>query len=70
MATAQERLLASLESVAIPLPLLSQHMPRQYERVRAGELALSARALVLDRVRDVLRDYDEACRHADVNYKV
>jgi len=70
VAAAQERLLTNLECVAIPLPLLSQHMPRQYARVRTGELTLGARALALDRVRDVLRDYDEACRHTDINYKV
>ncbi len=61
VADAQERLLANLERVAIPLPLLSQYMPRQYARVRAGVLAGSARALVLDRVQDVLRDYPQAC---------
>lgn len=68
VAEAQEGLLANLERVAIPLPLLSLHMPRQYERVRAGELRSGARALVLDRVRDVLRDYDWACREAGVNH--
>jgi D-tagatose-1,6-bisphosphate aldolase subunit GatZ/KbaZ len=61
VARAQEQLLANLERVAIPLPLLSQHLPRQYQRVRACELAPGPRALAIDRVRDVLRDYDRAC---------
>jgi D-tagatose-1,6-bisphosphate aldolase subunit GatZ/KbaZ len=64
VAAAQERLLANLEGIAIPPPLLSQHMPRQYSRVRAGALACNGRALALDRVRDVLRDYDRACGDA------
>jgi D-tagatose-1,6-bisphosphate aldolase subunit GatZ/KbaZ len=57
----QERLLANLEGRQIPLPLLSQHLPAQYARVRRGELSTEPRALVLDRVRDVLRDYTRAC---------
>ena len=70
VAEAQKRLLSNLERVAIPLPLLSLHMPRQYARVRAGELRSGARALVLDRVRDVLRGYDRACGQAGVNHIV
>jgi D-tagatose-1,6-bisphosphate aldolase subunit GatZ/KbaZ len=58
---AQERLLANLEAVALPLPLLSQHLPLQYRRVRDGALESTPRALAIDHVRDVLRDYDRAC---------
>jgi D-tagatose-1,6-bisphosphate aldolase subunit GatZ/KbaZ len=65
VADAQNRLLANLQGIAIPLPLLSALMPVQYDRVRAGELESGARALVLDRVRDVLRDYDAACAEAE-----
>lgn len=54
---AVERLLANLRAVGIPLPLLSQVLPRQYDRVRAGRLALDPEALVIDRIRDVLRGY-------------
>ncbi len=67
VSAAQERLLENLEQLAIPLPLLSQHMPRQYSRVRDGELVPSARALALDRVRDVLRDYEQACGGPTIN---
>ena len=59
---AQDVLLANLGEVAVPLPLLSAHLPRQYERVRRGQLATDPRSLVIDRVRDVLRDYAAACR--------
>ena len=58
---AQERLLRNLEALAVPLPLLSQHLPRQYARVREGVLPPEPRALAIDHVRDVLRDYDRAC---------
>lgn len=58
---AQQRLLANLSSVEIPLPLISQHLPAQYERVRDGELEVSPEALALDHVKDVLRIYARAC---------
>ena len=58
---AQSRLLANLAAVDIPLPLLSQYLPDQYPRVRRGELASEPTALVVDRVRDVLRAYNQAC---------
>lgn len=58
---AQERLVANLAEHPIPLPLLSAHLPTQYERVRSGELAADPQALAVDRVRDVLRDYAAAC---------
>lgn len=58
---AQERLLANLAAITIPLPLLSQHLPVQYARVRDGQLAGDPETLVLDRVQDVLRTYARAC---------
>lgn len=58
---AQERLLSNLADHDIPLPLLSQHLPDQYARVRRGELPVEPKALILDRVRDVLRAYAVAC---------
>ena len=58
---AQERLLANLAAVTIPLPLLSQHLPVQYARVRDGLLAPDPQSLVLDRIKDVLRTYARAC---------
>lgn len=57
----QERMLTNLRTTGIPLPLLSAHLPAQYERVRRGELVADPQALVVDRVRDVLRDYAAAC---------
>lgn len=61
VAAAVERLFHNLDTTGIPLPLLSRHLPDQYRRVRSGELSPTARALVIDHVRDVLRDYAHAC---------
>lgn len=54
---AQTRLLADLAAREVPPPLLSQHLPEQYTRVRRYELGADPSALAVDRVRDVLRDY-------------
>jgi D-tagatose-1,6-bisphosphate aldolase subunit GatZ/KbaZ len=59
--SAQERLLANLAAVEIPLPLISAHLPGQYARIRRGELYAAPQALVIDHVRDVLRAYASAC---------
>jgi D-tagatose-1,6-bisphosphate aldolase subunit GatZ/KbaZ len=61
LAAAVETLFRNLDSAGIPLPMLSQHLPIQYRRVRAGALAGNARTLAIDHVRDVLRDYAYAC---------
>jgi len=61
ISAAQSRLLANLGEVEIPLPVLSQYLPHQYDRVRHGELAMDPTALVIDRIRDVLRTYARAC---------
>jgi D-tagatose-1,6-bisphosphate aldolase subunit GatZ/KbaZ len=54
---AVQSLLANLTRRGVPDPLLSAHLPAQYERVRRGALSPSPRDLVIDRVRDVLRTY-------------
>lgn len=58
---AQERLLGNLSTRTIPLPLLSQYLPMQYDRVRDGRLDPAPETLVLDHVQDVLRTYAAAC---------
>ncbi|MFC9098943.1 D-tagatose-bisphosphate aldolase, class II, non-catalytic subunit [Streptomyces sp. NPDC057072] len=68
IAAAQDRLFANLSALDIPLPLLSAHLPDQYRRVRTGALTATPRDLVVDRIRDVLRDYDRACRVQDKEY--
>ena len=58
---AVERLMRNLRAFPPPLPLISAHLPAQYERVREGSLAAEPTALALDHVRDVLRAYSTAC---------
>jgi D-tagatose-1,6-bisphosphate aldolase subunit GatZ/KbaZ len=58
---ARQTLLANLDRTDIPLPLISQYLPIQYDRIRTGRLESTAQALVLDRVRDALRPYARAC---------
>lgn len=58
---AEKVLHANLAASDIPLPLISQYLPVQYERVRDGLLEPTAHELVIDRIRDVLRPYAFAC---------
>lgn len=58
---ALERLMANLGEGPLPLPLLSQYLPVQYARIRAGSLANTPRDLIRDRVMDVVADYAYAC---------
>jgi len=51
------RLLYNLAQMEIPLSLLSQYLPIQYQRVRDGRLARSPNQLLVDKVRDVLDRY-------------
>jgi D-tagatose-1,6-bisphosphate aldolase subunit GatZ/KbaZ len=52
-----ERLFDNLSKGGVPLSLLSQFMPHQYARVRAGEIAPNPLAVTRDKVRSVLEDY-------------
>jgi len=58
---AQARLLSNLARIDVPPPLLSQHLPDQYRRVRGGLLGVDPRELLIDRIADVLRVYAGAC---------
>ena len=57
-----ESLLNRLRRTALPLTLLSQYLPHQYEAVRAGELPASADALLADGIARALRPYMHACQ--------
>jgi D-tagatose-1,6-bisphosphate aldolase subunit GatZ/KbaZ len=61
VAAVQQRLFENLSAAGIPEPLLSQHLPRQYERVREAELAADPESLAIEAVRSVLRVYADAC---------
>jgi D-tagatose-1,6-bisphosphate aldolase subunit GatZ/KbaZ len=45
----------------IPMTLISQYFPEQYERIRSGELSAEPESLVEQHIRKVLRVYSAAC---------
>jgi len=56
-----ESLLARLRRAPVPLTLLSQYMPVQYESVRAGRLRATVDELLHEGIALALRPYIEAC---------
>ncbi|MCK5509278.1 MAG: class II D-tagatose-bisphosphate aldolase, non-catalytic subunit [Desulfobacterales bacterium] len=58
---AVEKLVHNMTRYGIPLPLLSQYMPTQYEAVREGRLQCIPRRLVDSKVFEILDKYAEAC---------
>ena len=61
IAVAVDRLIANLGKAKIPESMLSRYLPAQYLRVRMGEISGDPVALIVDKVRDVLRMYAAAC---------
>ena len=59
--TALEKLLKNLSEKPLPLSLLSQFAPIQYERIRKNEIAWTAEAAIMDTIQIVLQDYEVAC---------
>ncbi len=53
-------LVRNLSAGPIPLSLLSQYLPGQYDRIRAGLLDNEPRAIIRDRVRKVIQGYSRA----------
>lgn len=62
IAAAVESLIGNLEQSGIPETILSRYLPAQYERVRQQRLAPEPAAIIVDKIRDVLRVYGAACR--------
>ncbi|SER40113.1 tagatose-bisphosphate aldolase noncatalytic subunit [Faunimonas pinastri] len=58
---AVERLTAALDDVAIPETLISQHLGALYPQVVSGEVKPNVRDLQIAAVRNVLRQYAQAC---------
>ena len=52
-----QRLLKNLNSINIPLTLISEFMPMQYIKIRKGELSNNPESLLKDRVVDCIDDY-------------
>jgi len=62
---AMARLFSNLRAAPIPLSLLSQYLPQQYDRIRAGDLPNEPGAILRDRIRKVLRAYSWAAGYQD-----
>jgi D-tagatose-1,6-bisphosphate aldolase subunit GatZ/KbaZ len=58
---AVEKLLANLDTVRLPLGLISQFMPLQLERASLNEIVTTPRSLIIDKIQDVLRVYRYGC---------
>lgn len=56
-----ENLVSNLSAIAIPLGLLSQYLPVQFERVMTQQLLATPNNLILDKIQDVLRAYRYGC---------
>lgn len=54
-------LLVNLNRVNIPLTLLSQYLPAQYEAVRNGIIRLTPDEIIIHKIRTVLKKYSKAC---------
>lgn len=52
----------NLDGAGIPLSLLSQFMPNQYDAVQEGKITIKADDLIISRIRDVVGIYARACR--------
>jgi D-tagatose-1,6-bisphosphate aldolase subunit GatZ/KbaZ len=50
----------NLSAAPIPLTLISQYLPVQYKRIRAGLLENEPEALLKDKIKAVLEDYEFA----------
>ncbi|EFN7664985.1 TPA: tagatose-bisphosphate aldolase subunit GatZ [Escherichia coli] len=61
ISAAVDKLIANLDTMEIPLGLLSQFLPKQFDRVMNGILKPEPRLLIIDKIQDVLRDYAYGC---------
>lgn len=65
--TAIQKLFTNLNETGIPMNMLHQYMPRQYNKILAGNLKLEASALAKDCVTTFVEDYNYATKH---NYMI
>lgn len=58
-------LLSNLSEQEIPLSLISQFLPSQFERIQSGEIPNNAKEIIFSKVNDVLAGYLFACNFGD-----
>lgn len=56
-----DKLLANLEETGIPMSILHQYLPKQYDKIVAGELENTPVELIKDGVANYMEDYEYAC---------
>ncbi len=56
------QLMANLDRQPIPLPLLSQYLPVQCQKIRKGALTATPRELIIDNIQEIMQQYENACR--------
>ena len=56
-----EMMIANLDGVEIPLGIISQYLPKQFERIQSEELKAIPHQLIMDKIFDVLRAYRYGC---------
>lgn len=61
---AVQRLFANLERHGIPLPLLSQFLPNQYQAVKQGELENDPSSIVLHKIQRTISIYSHATKQS------
>jgi D-tagatose-1,6-bisphosphate aldolase subunit GatZ/KbaZ len=61
IADSVNRLIGNLSRTKIPESILSLFLPVQYTRVRTGEIADDPTSLIVDKIKEVLRIYAQAC---------
>jgi D-tagatose-1,6-bisphosphate aldolase subunit GatZ/KbaZ len=63
---AYQKMSENFESSTVPLTLLSQYLPLQYQAVRNGEISSSVEQIVIHHITAVLKQYLNACRPVSV----
>ncbi|RKF20078.1 tagatose-bisphosphate aldolase subunit GatZ [Alginatibacterium sediminis] len=65
ISAALDKLLHNLNKVEIPLGMLSQYFPVQYQLVAQQKLKVTAKALILNKIQQVLLEYSFGCGKHD-----
>ncbi len=70
IALAVNKLFDNLNNVALPLGVLSQYFPDQFQRILNKELTGTPKELVLSKIQDVLRAYAYGCDQDDTRLEI
>lgn len=54
-------MMTNLQGVEIPLGMISQYLPKQFERIQEQQLKAIPQQLIIDKIQDVLRAYRYGC---------